>query len=61
MPNIHSNRDQFELLEDNTNQTPFVMLNLLKFEKEGGREGYFRISQPVNDFALRMTFSTRFF
>ncbi len=43
MDTITSNRDQFEALLANVNQDqPFVMLNLLKFKKEGGREAYFR-------------------
>jgi len=42
MSDIKSNEDQFKKLAANTNQEPFVMLNLLKFKKEGGREAYFR-------------------
>ena len=39
---LKSNDDQFKALAHNSNQEPFVMLNLLKFKKEGGREAYFR-------------------
>ncbi len=39
---IQSNQDQFEALAANEKQEPFVMLNLLKFKKEGGREAYLR-------------------
>ena len=39
---LKSNDDQFKALAHNANQEPFVMLNLLKFKKEGGREAYFR-------------------
>jgi len=39
---IHSNEDQFKALAANENQEPFVMLNLLKFKKDGGREAYFK-------------------
>lgn len=42
MSNIVNNVDQFKKLADSTNDEPFVMLNLLKFKKEGGRESYFR-------------------
>ncbi len=41
MSNIESNEDQFKALAKNSNDEPFVMLNLLKFKKEGGREAYF--------------------
>ncbi len=39
---IQSNTDQFKKLAANKNDEPFVMLNLLKFKKDGGREAYFR-------------------
>jgi uncharacterized protein (DUF1330 family) len=39
---IKSNEDQFQELANNPNEEPFVMLNLLKFKKEGGAEAYFR-------------------
>ncbi len=42
MSGIESNKDQFKKLEANPNEEPFVMLNLLKFKKEGGRDSYFR-------------------
>ncbi|MBN1473998.1 MAG: DUF1330 domain-containing protein [Syntrophaceae bacterium] len=42
MSGIKSNEDQFKALANNTNEEPFVMLNLLKFNKEGGREAYFQ-------------------
>lgn len=42
MDNIKNNEDQFKKLADSTNNEPFVMLNLLKFKKEGGREAYFQ-------------------
>jgi uncharacterized protein (DUF1330 family) len=41
MSDIITNNDQFEKLAANTNQEPFVMLNLLKF-KEGGSKAYLR-------------------
>jgi uncharacterized protein (DUF1330 family) len=40
MNGIQNNQDQFQAIARNTNQKPFVMLNLLKFKKEGGREAY---------------------
>ena len=42
MSDIKSNEKEFKRLAASTNQEPFVMLNLLKFRKEGGREAYFR-------------------
>lgn len=42
MSDIISNNDQFKKIAASTNEEPFVMLNLLKFKKEGGREAYFR-------------------
>ena len=42
MSDIKSNEDEFKKLAANKNQEPFVMLNLLKFKKEGGREAYLR-------------------
>ena len=41
MSDIKSNQEQMKKLAANTNQEPFVMLNLLKF-KEGGGEAYLR-------------------
>jgi uncharacterized protein (DUF1330 family) len=42
MSGIQSNDNQFKALTDNPNEEPFVMLNLLKFKEDGGREAYFR-------------------
>lgn len=44
MSGIQSNQGQFQALAAaaKTNDAPFVMLNLLKFKKEGGREAYLR-------------------
>lgn len=42
MGGIKGNFDQMEALAANENQAPFVMLNLLKFKKDGGRETYLR-------------------
>ncbi|HPC85416.1 MAG TPA: DUF1330 domain-containing protein [Smithellaceae bacterium] len=50
MSGIESNTDQFRALADNPNQEPFVMLNLLKFKKEGGRESYFRYIRESGPF-----------
>lgn len=41
-PTIQIDQNQLELLAKSDNQEPFVMLNLLKFKTEGGREAYFR-------------------
>jgi uncharacterized protein (DUF1330 family) len=40
MRRIQSNADRFSELNNNTNEGPFVMLNLLKFKQDGGRELY---------------------
>ncbi|MBP7763560.1 MAG: DUF1330 domain-containing protein [Syntrophaceae bacterium] len=50
MSGIQSNDDQFQALADNPNPEPFVMLNLLKFKKEGGRESYFRYIKESGPF-----------
>ena len=50
MGNIQSNQDQFEALSANRNQEPFVMLNLLKFKSEDGREDYFRYIKESGPF-----------
>lgn len=42
MSGIQSNQDQFDALAENTNQNPFVMLNLLKFKNKEGRKAYLR-------------------
>lgn len=47
---IKSNDDQFKILAGNTNEEPFVMLNLLKFKKEGGREAYLRYLKESSPF-----------
>jgi len=39
---IKNNEDQFKALAHNPSEEPFVMLNLLKFKKDGGREAYFQ-------------------
>lgn len=44
------NKDQFIKLLKNSNQKPFVMLNLLKFKKDGGRESYARYLQEAAKF-----------
>ncbi len=47
---IKSNEDQFNILSDNKNEEPFVLLNLLKFKKEGGRETYLRYLKESSPF-----------
>ena len=47
---IQSNKDQFKKLAANNDQASFVMLNLLKFKKEGGREAYFRYIKESGPF-----------
>lgn len=50
MSNLKNNEDQFKKLADNSNEKPFVMLNLLKFNKEGGRESYFKYIKGTGPF-----------
>jgi len=52
MSGIKSNDDQFQALADNANEEPFVMLNLLKFKKDGGREAYFRYIKESGPFVV---------
>jgi uncharacterized protein (DUF1330 family) len=50
MNTIKINQDQFRELLKNPNEKPFVMLNLLKFKKEGGRKSYARYIKEANHF-----------
>jgi len=50
MSGIQNNQDQFKLLAENKNEEPFVMLNLLKFKKEGGKDAYFRYIKESGPF-----------
>lgn len=50
MSGIENNKDQFKALGANVNEEPFVMLNLLKFKKEGGREAYFHYIKESGPF-----------
>jgi uncharacterized protein (DUF1330 family) len=50
MNTIKINQDQFKELLKNPNDKPFVMLNLLKFKKEGGRKSYARYMKEANSF-----------
>ncbi|NLN38797.1 MAG: DUF1330 domain-containing protein [Smithella sp.] len=50
MSGMESNEDQFRALADNPSDGPFVMLNLLKFKKAGGRESYFRYIKESGPF-----------
>ena len=44
------NNEQLQELTENENQKPFVMLNLLKFKKNGGRENYQRYLKESSPF-----------
>lgn len=48
---IKNNDDQFNKLASNANEKPFVMLNMLKFKKDGGREAYLRYLKEASSFA----------
>ncbi len=50
MSGIENNKDQFRELAANVNEGPFVMLNLLKFKKVGGREAYFHYIREAGPF-----------
>jgi uncharacterized protein (DUF1330 family) len=50
MNTIEINQDQFVKLLKNSNPKPFVMLNLLRFKKDGGRESYARYLQEAAKF-----------
>lgn len=50
MTGIKTNPDQFQAIAGNDNQAPFVMLNLLKFKTEGGRESYFQYIKESGPF-----------
>ena len=61
MSAIVSNNDQFEKLAANTNEEPFVMLNLLKFKSEGGREAYFRYIKESGPFVANVGATVLYF
>ncbi|OGP67261.1 MAG: hypothetical protein A2031_05725 [Deltaproteobacteria bacterium RBG_19FT_COMBO_43_11] len=50
MSDVNMNTDQLKELVQNPNDESFVMLNLLKFKKEGGRESYARYTKEANRF-----------
>ena len=50
MSEVKMNTEQLKELVQNHNNEPFVMLNLLKFKKEGGREAYVRYTKEANRF-----------
>lgn len=52
MSGIQSNQDQFQALaaKAKDNEAPFVMLNLLKFKAQGGREAYLRYIKESGPF-----------
>lgn len=50
MDKIKINQDHFREFLKNANDKPFVILNLLKFRKDGGRESYARYMKGANRF-----------
>ena len=50
MNTIEINKDQFREIIKNPNDKPVVMLNLLKFKKEGGRKSYARYIKEASRF-----------
>lgn len=47
---IQSNIDQFKAMKHNPNNEPVVMLNLLKFNPDGGYESYIQYLQSANKY-----------
>lgn len=47
---IEINKDQFKKLLKNPNDKPVVMLNLLKFKKDGGRKSYVQYLKEASGF-----------
>jgi uncharacterized protein (DUF1330 family) len=54
MNTIEINQYQFRELLKNSNDKPFVMLNLLKFKKDGGRQSYARYVKEASRFVERV-------
>jgi uncharacterized protein (DUF1330 family) len=50
MDAIEINKDQFREMIKNPNDKPVVMLNLLKFKKEGGKKSYLRYIKEASRF-----------
>jgi uncharacterized protein (DUF1330 family) len=50
MKTIEINQDQFRKLLNNPVDQPFVMLNLLRFKKDGGRQSYSRYIKEASRF-----------
>jgi uncharacterized protein (DUF1330 family) len=50
MDEIKINQDQFREMIKNPSDKPVVMLNLLKFKKEGGRKSYVRYIKEAGRF-----------
>ncbi|MBN1847534.1 MAG: DUF1330 domain-containing protein [Deltaproteobacteria bacterium] len=50
MTGIKTNKDAFQKLAQSPHEGPFVMLNLLKFHKQGGREAYLQYIQESGPF-----------
>jgi uncharacterized protein (DUF1330 family) len=50
MDAIEINKDQFREMIKNPSDKPVVMLNLLKFKKEGGKESYLRYIKEAGRF-----------
>jgi len=61
MEAIKINRDQFKELLVNPNDQPFVMLNLLRFKKEGGQELYVRYLKEASRFVEEVGGTLLFF
>lgn len=51
---IQPNTDSFRQLADNPNQEPVVMLNILKFKGDEGRDSYFRYTKEAGKFVEKV-------
>ncbi|OLS14320.1 MAG: hypothetical protein RBG13Loki_2051 [Promethearchaeota archaeon CR_4] len=51
---IKSNPEEFKKLETNPNESPFVMLNLLKFKSPGGAAAYNRYTKEASVFLKKV-------
>lgn len=47
MSPIEENKDQIDAFDESSNDSPVVMLNLLKFKSEGGIDSYAQYTQKV--------------
>lgn len=54
MSTLQSNSEHFEAIANSSNPGPFVMLNLIKFKGESGRETYDRYIKESGPYAQKV-------